>query len=66
MADRLWRMPFAAKVHAFEAKIGGDQHFVASWNAKDGTVIADAFDDVPAWSLYAQARRLFSDSGDQL
>jgi hypothetical protein len=66
MADRLWRMPFAAEMHAFEAEIRGDQHFAPGRNAKHSTIIADAFDDARAWSLHAQARSLVPDSRDQL
>ncbi len=36
------RMPLAAKVHAFQAEVGGDQRFVPARNRQNRAVVADA------------------------
>jgi hypothetical protein len=37
-----WRMPCAAKMHVFKAKIGGHQKLKAGLKAEDGAIVAYA------------------------
>jgi hypothetical protein len=42
MADAMSRVPLAAKVDVFYAKIGCDQELCTAWSLQNGTVIANA------------------------
>src|SRR5438270_5122525 len=42
MPDHLRRMPVPSKVHSFQAEVGGDECLMATGNAKNRAVIANA------------------------
>jgi hypothetical protein len=47
VSDDFSRMPFAAEVNAFEAEVSRDKGFVSARQAKNGAVVANAFDGAP-------------------
>jgi hypothetical protein len=56
MSNALRRLPFAAKVHAFQTEIGCKQHLVTRWDMQNCAVVTDADNYLPRLPLLSAAK----------
>lgn len=69
MSHRIRRMPFAAKVNAFETEVRRDQRFVIAGNANNSAIIANAVQHMCAGARAAPDavnQKFFGDWQDEI